>query len=293
MRAPIVWLFLGLAAPAWAAPIEIWSRTAKGPTTRVQLDPAKLEAKPMQLKDHQYGGAARWYKAAPLEALLKQSPPGPLIELALLRFENGMVIPVHFRDAEELRKLKAFVAVATADAAPDKGGTWSTDFAPAPRLNAEGGDAHPLKFAGHKLVVESAWHPMVAAGASKTFNPWAFADTLVGIEYVDEVAWYGQFEPDDAAAKAGAAVFRGRCQFCHGVKQIGASYGWDFVEPYPMFKHRNPSSLAMHLKHREQDAPRKGLMMPAFPEITKADTEAAWKWLEAMGTAGLKPYSTR
>ena len=38
---------------------------------------------------------------------------------------------------------------------------------------------------------------------------------------------------------------------------------------------------------------KKGLMMPAFPEITRAEAEAAWKWLEAVGTRGLKPYAGR
>ena len=282
-----------LSAPAAAAPVEVWTRPAAGPPKKALVDPARLEASPVQLQDPHYGAARRWYRAAPLEAVFKLAPPAPPADLALLRFQNGMLVPVRTRDAAELAKLKAWVAVATSDRDPEKGGVWTAEFPPAPRAGAEERDRNPLRFEGHKLVVESGWHPMVPAAAAKGFNPWVFADTLVGIEYVEEAAWYAQFEPADPAAKAGAAVFRGRCQYCHGVSTVGANYGWDFIEPYPMFKHRRASSLSMHLRYREQDAPEKGLMMPAFPEISKPETEAAWKWLEAMGTRGLKRYGAR
>ena len=288
---PSILLVSLVSAAAAAAPIDVWTKSTSEVPKRQRVDPEVLDVTPQRLADPQYGPAEkRWYRALPLETVFKVAPPTGNADLALLRFENGMAIPVRATRPAELGRLRAFIAVATSARAPDQGGQWSSTFEKVTKPGAGDRDRRPLEFHGNKLVVESGWHPMVAADAAATFNPWAFADTLVSIEYVNEAAWFRQFDPTDAAAKPGAQVFRGRCQFCHGVSNVGASYGWDFVEPYPAYKHRAPGSLTMHVKYREQDAPEKALMMPGFHEMKKPDVEAAWKWLEAMGTQGLFPY---
>lgn len=276
------------ATLAHASSVAVWTH-ATGPglpaKTLVELSSFPSEVK--ELADPQYDGARRWYRGVALQTVLERTPPGPGVDLALLHFQNGMVIPVPFQDPEVMKKLGVFVALETAHDGPDAG--FVGTFEPAAKPGAQKTDRRPLRFDGNKLVVPSAWHPMVTAKASATFNPWRFADSLVAIEYVDEAAWYGQFDLS-AATRAGAASFRGRCQFCHGARKVGASYGWDFVEPYPIFKHRQPGSLLLHTKYRELDAAERGLMMPAFAEITAPEVDGLWQWLEAIGTQGVKPY---
>ena len=282
-----------LVAPlsAFGYPIAISTRAADGTRGKqVFLDPAALSLENRELADPQYAGAKKWYRGVLLEALFEKAPPAAGADLALLHFQNGMLIPVRFRSADELKKLGVFLAVGIADRAPEQGGTFTEKFPPATRLDATGPERRPLTFDGSKVVASAAWHPMVEARATKTFNPWQFADTLVAIEYVRELAWYGQFDYG-AATRAGLAVFKGRCQFCHGVQKVGASYGWDVAEPYPLYKHRAPKSLALHTRYRERDAAERGLMMPAFPEISIPEVEAIWKWFEAAGTTEQPRYS--
>lgn len=285
-------LISALAAPLAAAfPVAVSTRGSDGARGKqVFLDPGALPLENRELADPQYAGAKKWYRGAPLEALFTKAPPTAGADLALLHFQNGMIIPVHFRSADEVKKLGAFVAVAIADKAPDQGGTLSERFPPATKPDGMGRDRRPLEFEGNKLVVPPGWHPMVAAKAAKTFNPWRFADSLVAVEYVRELAWYGQFDYG-APTAAGLAVFKGRCQFCHGVDKVGAGYGWDVAQPFPLYKHRNAKSLALHTRYRESDAAEKGLMMPAFPEITTPEVEAIWKWFEAAGTTEQPAYT--
>ncbi|MBX7097721.1 MAG: hypothetical protein K1X89_08415 [Myxococcaceae bacterium] len=279
------------ASLAHASSIAVWTHgTGPALPAKALLDLETLPSEVKELADPQYDGERRWYRGVALQAVLERTPPGPGVDLALLHFQNGMVIPVPFQDPAVLKKLGVFVALATSYGAPDSG--FVDTFEPAAKPGAQKTDRRPLRFDGNKLVVSSAWHPMVTAKASATFNPWRFADSLVAIEYVDEAAWYGQFEVSQAT-RAGAASFRGRCQFCHGARKVGAGYGWDFVEPYPLYKHRQSGSLLLHTKYRELDAAERGLMMPAFAEITAPEVEGLWQWLEAIGTQGLKPYRVK
>lgn len=282
-----------LVAPvaALAFPVAVSTRGSDGLRGRpVFLEPGALPLENRELADPQYSGAKKWFRGVPLGVLFAKAPPTGGADLALLHFQNGMLIPVHFRSADELKKLDVFVAVAIADQAPDKGGAFSETFPPSSKPEAMGRDRRPLQFEGNKMVVPSGWHPMVAPKASKTFSPWRFADALVAVEYVRELAWYGQFDYG-APTAAGLAVFKGRCQFCHGVEKVGANYGWDIVQPLPIYKHRNAKSLALHTRYREGDAAEKGLMMPAFPEITTPEVEAVWKWFEAAGTLERPRYT--
>ena len=70
-------------------------------------------------------------------------------------------------------------------------------------------------------------------------SPWAEVDTLTGIEFVSRAAYYAQFDVDpDPAVKAGEQLSTQSCQFCHGVRQTGAGFGWDFVDPTPVADYR-------------------------------------------------------
>ena len=104
-------------------------------------------------------------------------------------------------------------------------------------------------------------------------------------------SWDAQFAAGDSAQHAeGQRVFLSRCQFCHGVKKVGATFGWDFVEPIPVSQHRSAKSLALHVRSREGDAPEAGLMMPALRDVTEVEVTAVWKWMEAIGKQGPRRY---
>ena len=49
--------------------------------------------------------------------------------------------------------------------------------------------------------------------------------------------------------------------------------------------------LFMHVAFRQLDAPDRKLMMPALKHMTEGDAAKLWKWLEAVGTAPLRPYA--
>ena len=121
-------------------------------------------------------------------------------------------------------------------------------------------------FSGNKLVVAVLWHPAVAAAAQPAFSPWRHTDTLTGIELVAAQAYYRQFDVGGGdMVQRGQAVFQQSCQFCHGVRKVGAKFGWDFVEPTPIWSYHRPAkNLFLHVAYKPLDAAERGLMMPAM-----------------------------
>src|SRR6476620_7351396 len=73
------------------------------------------------------------------------------------------------------------------------------------------------------------------------------------------------------------------CQFCHGVHKVGAKFGWDFVEPTPIWSlHKPPKNLFLHIAYKPLDAAERVLMMPAvatkpLPAYTPAPPVTAGK----------------
>ena len=90
----------------------------------------------------------------------------------------------------------------------------------------------------------------------------------------------------------GQAVFQGSCQFCHGVHKVGAKFGWDFVEPAPIWSlHRPSKNLFLHVAYKPLDAAERGLMMPAMSFMSQDDAELLWHWLKAVASNALPPYA--
>ena len=272
------------AAPPQGTTIDVWE---KGAAPRA----VALRGLPMvELTgdDAQYGGA-RTNRGVTLEALIAAAKPGWHLDTALLRFRNGMVVPVPFRQEALMRKLDLLVALEL-----KTDGKWSAEFPQIPKPGAESRDRRPIVFAGNKVVVRTLFHPALPVDANDDASPWRYVDSLSGVEFVDGAAWNAQFSAgDDATVRQGEALFLGRCAFCHGVKKVGASWGWDLVEPIPLSEHRAPKSLWLHIKSRPADAPEAGLMMPAFRDVKEADAAALWKWMAAIAKTGPRPYAPR
>lgn len=295
------WLALLLAAvslPATSvaaeAGIELWLRQPGDHVTAqpgrgkvVRFAPTDLTVTEFTRADVQYDGAKRRYRGVPLTRLMEGLSPPAGTDLALLHFANGMLVPVS-TDPGKLKALDLWVAVETWS---DTGKKWTKAF---PQVASSGKpdlDHRPIKFAGNKVVSATRDHPMVAPATAVVFTPWRHVDSLTGIELVKSGPWYRQFYLG-ADTVTGLQVFKGSCQFCHGVRKIGARLGWDFVEPLPAADVRpSPTSLLFHIRYRSADAPLQGLMMPAIKSVTEAEAKALHAWMQALAKGHGEPYS--
>ena len=237
--------------------------------------------------DVQYHGAFT-YRGVDLETLIARYAPPATADLALLHFANGMQVPVAIRDADAMRRLSPFLARAMrlGPRAPLRLGRFPNISRPRSGF----ADVRPIIFAGNKLVVADDGHPDVPPEARSALSPWQQADSLTGIEFVSRGAYYAQFDVDPEA-KAGHRLFTQSCQFCHGVRRVGAAFGWDFVEPSAIYEHRGQRTLFHHIKYKPLDASARGLLMPALSYMTEDDARAIWLWLRAVGTRPLRPYA--
>jgi mono/diheme cytochrome c family protein len=284
------------AATASANTVEIWIRgqgavqgdqAPRGRAQRLDLDALRLvDAKRV---DVQYGGA-RAMRGIALASVIEAFGPDPSVDLAILHFANGMAVPVPFRDREAMKRLDPFIARGMETRA---GGPVRVGFFPDIRRKASTEDPRPIVFSGNKIVVAELWHPAVATSAQPAFSPWRHTDSLTGVELVAAKAYYHQFEVGGGdLVQRGGAVFQQSCQFCHGVRKVGAKFGWDFVEPAPIWSlHRPSKNLFLHVAYKPLDATERGIMMPAMRFMSQDDAELLWHWLKAVATSPLPAYA--
>jgi mono/diheme cytochrome c family protein len=299
-RTPFVPLLIAvsLLTPALAhasTSIEVWTRKAgQHSATR---KPAKLDRRFVNLQSHpdvverrmndpQYK-EERKYRGVPFKSLVKGAPANT--NMALLHFNNGMVVPVSLR-AGVIDKLNAFVAVAWD---PDDDRPWTTTFEDHHREEAVPIDPRPLKFKGNKLVVPEAWHPYLQDAGDEGFTPWTHVDSLKGIEFVSADAYFQQFVPKkgDDQVKHGLKVFLKSCQYCHSARDVGSTYGMDFLVPFGLHTLKKPKDLHDHVTISKMSAIQAGLMMPQQKHLELSDLEAVLKWVEAASKQRrLNPY---
>jgi mono/diheme cytochrome c family protein len=295
------WLLVGLfllfaAAPAGASPntLDLWVRQAG--SYGAGNDPGRLQARKLDLDqlqqqevkhlDVQYEGAFR-YRGVPLSAVLATYAPPKGVDLALLRFKNGMIVPLPFRDAAVMGRLDPFIALSIF--LPEENKFLRGRFPNIARRVEDYVDVRPIAFAGNKLVVSDRWHPAVPAEALPVFSPWIQVDSLVGIEFVSAAAYYRQFDLSPAA-HAGYELFTQSCQFCHGIRKVGASFGWDFVQPIEVSTYRDTGKkLFYHIKYRSQN-PSRGELMPALKHISEDQAGLLLKWLQAVAKTPVPEY---
>ena len=276
------------------------ARTDEAPRARtLRLDLDRLPLVDVQRVDAQYGGI-HLFRGLPLQSALERFAPEPTLDLAILHFANGMAIPLPFRDAATMKRLDPFIArgMRTTPTGPMRLAAFPEIAKPnaATAATATAGtkaiDVRPIAFTGNKLVVAEAWHPAMSPAAQSSFSPWAHADTLTSIELVAAEPYYHQFEVGgDASVHQGLAIFRQSCQFCHGARKVGANFGWDFVEPTPIYSYHKPvRNLFYHVAYKPLDAAERGLMMPAMRFMTEADATLLWHWLRAVASRPMPPY---
>jgi len=277
--------------------VEVWVRGAAAPSDappaherarRIDLD--RAGPREVERYDVQYDRVAR-YRGVPLGALLDGFASDERLDLAILHFANGMAIPVPFRARTAMARLDPFVARAWA---ADRKQPLGHAFPPLRRAGAVA-DPRPTEFQGNKLVVAESWHPEVARLTEATFSPWTRADTLVGVELVAAAPYYAQFDVGgEAQVQRGLALYRGNCQFCHGARHVGASFGWDFVDAPTIYDAQSSAENLYHsIAYRPRNATELGLLMPALGALTEEDASNLQRWLQAIATRPMPTYAPR
>ncbi len=272
--------------------IELWTRKAGDyrapgfiePIRKVKIDLDKvISKKPMKIFDLQYKKSFT-YRAVSLSDLIAQYKDLPSsVDTALLQFDNGMQIPLPL---SEQTRVNAYVARKI-----QVNGKFIADFPELPKQDEERRDPRPLKFLGNKLVVAKSWHPSNQLEGKDTFTPWLYTSALVSIEFVNEKAYFNQFMGKNSAKDSlGSDIFKQRCQFCHGVIGVGAKYGWDFVDPLPIYKQKTVQNLLLHVKYPKWDALQRGLMMPAQKDISENEAQQLWNWMKLVAEEKLQSY---
>ena len=259
----------------------------------VTVDPLALKPGRRRMFDAQYK-RKETYIGIPLARILGQYTPKGHNDTALLHFANGMLVPVPLSDGS-VDRLGAFLALKHCESRPASGkgkivdGPCEGAFADLGKEDAYTvtEDPRPITFTWNKLAVTTPWHPDVPEDRSAVFSPWRHVDSLTGIEFINAEAYRAQF---DVHEPGGAEVFWQRCQFCHGVRQVGSTFGWDFVTPLPIFEKRQPEQLLNHVKYPKSIARNMGLMMPVQKDVSLAEMQALWRYMRQAALHPLKPY---
>jgi mono/diheme cytochrome c family protein len=145
-------------------------------------------------------------------------------------------------------------------------------------------DVRPITFSGNKVVVADGRHPRRGRTSTRSAGSSSWPPTPTSASST----WATRF--DD---KAGLRTFQETCAFCHGARGVGATMGWDFVDPVVLYTYRGPRQLLRHLRLRPLDAPSRGLLMPAFSHLSEAEVRQLWRWLEQVALRDVKPYTPR
>jgi mono/diheme cytochrome c family protein len=272
--------------------IEVFHSSTPGNRTRIaRIDLDGLRQQTLVRRDPQYNAEIHMRGAWLSDVLASVAIP-PTANQALLRFDNGMLVPVSFRDPNEMLKLAAFVARATAR---DRWTPLVAGQVEDSKQPPTEDDLRAVSFHGNKLVVNDNAPAGVLPSTSHDLKPWLHVDTLSAIELVDRVAWEQHFNAGPATA-AGQVVYLGTCRYCHAVRGVGGAMGWDFVEPYPLLSERWAKSfmrdayerrampartvLSLHVRFRAGvDGNR---TMPALRGMRDEEVRDLWSWVQAI-----------
>ena len=280
--------------------VTVYVTNARGERSlgrKVDLD--ALPTREWTGNDAQYDQPMRM-RGVPLERLWRESSSAADLDLALLHFDNGLLVPIPFRDAAYMKRAAPQVIRANAANAtkPLHPGELVALHRPPTR-----DDRRPVTIHGNKIVVSDPSLPSMLESTRGDFSPWRYADSLHAVELVNRAGWLARFDAGPSATP-GRDVYVGSCVLCLAVRGVGGGMGWDFVAPYPIyseawmtkFKGENPeltdpseredlsgrTLLALHVRQRAGDMTRS---MPALRGMTGGQVRALWQWLQAQAQA--------
>ena len=193
-------------------------------------------------------------------------------DAVLLHFQNKMIIPIGI---DKLRKIKNSFYLSLGIT---KGKSGISSFPDINRSTDRVADPRPYKFGNNKLVTGKSIEFAILPHAKRSISFFQQTNTLVGLEFVDAKGYFGQFKVKGATEK----LFLGKCQFCHSLEQVGASYGIDFLWPTPLYKNKKDIRIFAQVHANWIDAVERGIRMPAQNDIEKEDIEGFVNWLKVM-----------
>jgi hypothetical protein len=288
--------------------IQVWERQPGNHSAGIAMAKKNrkmipIRARQMQtqtLYDIQYE-ATGVYQGIFLKDLLKQYRKPPSANLVILHFANAMIVPWLLKPDPQLAP-KVFIAFSMKT---DK--RMQAQFPSLSHKTDVTMDPRPIEFSGNKLVVSSRRHPWLREPSGELFTPFLHVDSLIGIEWVNEDAYYDQFkggyDPDvpsestkiqlnQAEQDAALEIFKHNCQYCHGFRNVGASFGWDFIVPIPIQEHKKAEELLGHVSHRSYNALERGLMMPTFGDFSLEEMKLFLRYSKTVSDAELLwPYA--
>ena len=282
--------------------LEMWSRKQGNYTNKQTYKKENLfkvafsSIKPVLVKtyDIQYEKELI-YKGVSLSTLLDTFKKSKNEDTAILHFSNGMIVPLDL--ANRIRE-KILIATSFKEKKSDK--VWKTKF---PNLEKKDNyryfkDPNPTTFDTNKIVIKLPKKALFFKGEKgkliERFTPWKHVSSLVGIEFVNKKAYDYQFSvKGNEKNDLGQSVFKSRCQYCHGVHETGASFGWDYAGPIKISEKRDKKSLHLFVKYPKAESFEMGLKMPNQIDIKKKDTEALWEWIDLISKAKLNDYNIK
>ncbi len=265
-------LALLLIAPS-AAPGPIVVHQGGKRVTRSLTDGAETRS----LLDMQ-AGVTRTVTGVPLDRLVR-APSGQLI---VLRFDNGVIVPVQAAHAGE-------VFIATSWTRAD--GVVEKTFPPVPRAPEFNLDPRPVTFAHNKAVVSKGNAGGLPAPVGHGFTPWSRTSSLVEARVMSPRAFVDRIAPKKApaegatAARTGQDLFVRRCVYCHGVNDVGASFGTDVLVGVPLADRYTVESLQAQVATHKLDDYQAGLMMPPQHDLTRAEARQLHTFFRALKAA--------
>jgi hypothetical protein len=276
-----------------ASNIEIWTRGSgqHGDDADVKrgnpraIEQSGLTKSRLKLNDSQYKKSFTYDAIKVKDIVSGYQPSDPSADAIILHFKNGMAVPVR-TDSSIFDKLYVAFAICETEKQGKGKAKCTREF---PDLSKDdplfAQDPRPVKFTNNKLVSLSTAHPYVKPGSN--FSPWHHVDTLVGIEFIRESAYFDQFDP---GGPEGREVFKNRCAYCHSVRHVGGRFGWDFVDPVAVYQLKTPENLFNHVKYPKAHALNDGLLMPHQKDINEREAKALWEWMKQLATKPLKAY---
>jgi hypothetical protein len=250
------------------APLTIRLGPVRGAATEVRSlsiqDAARTRERRFDLQD----GREHIVRGVSLHDLLVQVGAPKAVDAAIFIFSDGMQIPVHLADKDEVDAV--FIALEHGDIRDH-----FTDTYP---LNLKGEVACPKVVYGRKVT---------------TYSIWLYPTQLTSIQLVTwslqeaALAQPTRHLPD----RSGWPIYLRNCEPCHGIGHQGATRGPDFLSDLGAYRRVPPLAITDRSQPPSLHEKVKGFTegtMPVLNHISNAEITTLWNWLHAIHRSATK-----
>ncbi len=268
----------GIVLDMWLRrPLTAGNTNPKG--NLMSLDIKGLTPEILESYDIQYERdvKVRGFHLRNLLGLMKPIPEN--VDIMLLHTRNGMIVPISI--ARLRSDIQVFVALEIW-----RDGKWTSEFPTSVRIATNAKNEVPTTFVGNKVVVGQEWR------ATETgFTPWRHIDSLTGVEFVESAAYFDQFQnkKKPKTGLEGRLAFIIHCQYCHGVKGLGATRAPEMTALVQRLEPKAWSKIYDQVQN-----PASGGAYPHFmpkqKDFSKKNAKGLVSWITSMRDGELSPY---